>query len=75
MREHAGKDQVCMMYKVKNGCANANSTAWLFRKTFGKGLFSNTGSSVWNNLPKTFAALIRSPFKAALKTHLCNNYF
>ena len=68
--EHGGKDHVCMMYKVKNGRAHANSAAWLFRKTFAEGLFSYAGSSVWNNLPKTFAALTQSPFKATLKTHL-----
>ena len=45
-------------------------------KTFGERSFSYAGPSVWNNLPQTFRhSDSTSSFKAALKTHLFNNYF
>ena len=45
-------------------------------KTFGERSFSYAGPSVWNNLPQTLRhSDSTSPFKAALKTHLFNNYF
>ena len=45
-------------------------------KTFGERSFSYTGPSVWNNLPQTLRhSDSTSSFKAALKTHLFNNYF
>ena len=45
-------------------------------KTFGERSFSYAGPSVWNNLPQTFRLSdSTSSFKAALKTHLFNNYF
>ena len=45
-------------------------------KTFGERSFSYAGPSVWNNLPQTLRhSDSTSSFKAALKTHLFNNYF
>ena len=45
-------------------------------KTFGERFFSYAGPSVWNNLPQTLRhSDSTSSFKAALKTHLFNNYF
>ena len=45
-------------------------------KTFGERSFSYAGPSVWNNLPQTPRhSDSTSSFKAALKTHLFNNYF
>ena len=45
-------------------------------KTFGERSFSYAGPSVWNNLPQTLCHSDSTPsFKAALKTHLFNNYF
>ena len=45
-------------------------------KTFGERFFSYAGPSVWNNLPQTLRhSDSASSFKAALKTHLFNNYF
>ena len=45
-------------------------------KTFGERSFSYAGPSVWNKLPQTFCySDSTSSFKAALKTHLFNNYF
>ena len=45
-------------------------------KTFGERSFSCAGPSVWNNLPQTLRhSDSTSSFKAALKTHLFNNYF
>ena len=45
-------------------------------KTFGERSFSYAGPSVWNNLPQTLRhSDSTSCFKAALKTHLFNNYF
>ena len=45
-------------------------------KTFGERSFSYAGPSVWNNLPQTLRhSDSSSSFKAALKTHLFNNYF
>ena len=45
-------------------------------KTFGERSFSYAGPSVWNNLPQTLHhSDSTSCFKAALKTHLFNNYF
>ena len=45
-------------------------------KTFGERSFSYAGPSVWNNLPRTLRySDSTSSFKAALKTHLFNNYF
>ena len=47
-----------------------------YTKTFGERSFSYAGPSVWNNLPQTFRhSDSTSSFKAALKTHLFNNYF
>ena len=44
-------------------------------KTFGERSFSYAGPSVWNNLPQTLRhSDSTSSFKAALKTHLFNNY-
>ena len=45
-------------------------------KTFGERSSSYAGPSVWNNLPQTFRhSDSTSSLKAALKTHLFNNYF
>ena len=45
-------------------------------KTFGERSFCYVGPSVWNNLPQSLRhSDSASSFKAALKTHLCNNYF
>ena len=45
-------------------------------KTFGERSFFYAGPSVWNNLPQTLChSDSASSFKAALKTHLFNNYF
>ena len=45
-------------------------------KTFSERSFSYAGPSVWNNLPQTLRhSDSTSSFKAALKTHLFNNYF
>ena len=45
-------------------------------KTFGERSFSYAGPSVWNNLLQTLRhSDSTSSFKAALKTHLFNNYF
>ena len=45
-------------------------------KTFGERSFSYAVPSVWNNLPQTLChSDSASSFKAALKTHLFNNYF
>ena len=45
-------------------------------KTFAERSFSYAGPSVWNNLPQTLRhSDSTSSFKAALKTHLFNNYF
>ena len=45
-------------------------------KTFGEISFSYAGPSVWNSLPQTLRySDSTSSFKAALKTHLFNNYF
>ena len=45
-------------------------------KTFGERSFCYAGPSVWNNLPQTLRhSDSTSSFKAALKTHLFNNYF
>ena len=45
-------------------------------KTFAERTFSYAGPSVWNNLPQTLHhSDSTSSFKAALKTHLFNNYF
>ena len=45
-------------------------------KTFGERSFSYAFPSVWNNLPQTLChSDSASSFKAALKTHLFNNYF
>ena len=45
-------------------------------KTFDERSFPYTGSSVWNKLPQTLRhSDSASSFKAALKTHLLNNYF
>ena len=42
---------------------------------FGERSFSYAGPSVWNNLPQTLRhSDSASCFKAALKTHLFNNY-
>ena len=45
-------------------------------KTFGERSFSYAGPSVWNNFPQTLRHSDSTfSFKAALKTHLFNNYF
>ena len=45
-------------------------------KNIGERSFSSAGPSVWNNFPQTLHHLdFASSFKAALKTHLFNNYF
>ena len=45
-------------------------------KIFGEISFSYAGPSVWNNLPQTLRHCDSvSSFRAALKTHLFNNYF
>ena len=45
-------------------------------KTFGEISFSYASLSVWNTLPQTLRhSDSASSFKAALKTHLFNNYF
>ena len=45
-------------------------------KTFDERSFSYAGPSVWNNLPQTLRhSDSTSSVKAALKTHLFNNYF
>ena len=46
------------------------------QKKIGERSFSYAGPSVWNNLPQTLRhSDSTSSFKAALKTHLFNNYF
>ena len=51
-------------------------TPCVYTKTFGERSFSYAGLSVWNNLPQTLRhSDSTSFFKAALKTHLFNNYF
>ena len=44
-------------------------------KTFGERSFSYAGPSIWNNLPQTLRHSDSTSFKAALNTHLFNNYF
>ena len=51
-------------------------TSCVKTKTFGERSFSYAGPSLWNSLPQTLRhSDSTSPFKAALKTHLFNNYF
>ena len=51
-------------------------TSCVNTKTFGERSSSYAGPSLWNNLPQTLHhSDSTSSFKAALKTHLFNNYF
>ena len=63
------------------GQLRSSSDTWTFvtprvTKTLGERSFSCAGSSVWNNLSQTIRhSDSTSSFKAALKTHLVNNFF